>query len=70
MVSVISGLFALIKVLTISIGPLFLKPFIKVVEGKEAFKYEGYTLAGMLFLVKCLESLLERCVYKEVFVQV
>jgi ATP-binding cassette subfamily C (CFTR/MRP) protein 2 len=70
MVSVISVLFALIKVLTMSIGPLFLKPFIKVVEGKEAFKYEGYTLAGMLFLVKCLESLLERCVYKEVFVQV
>jgi ATP-binding cassette subfamily C (CFTR/MRP) protein 2 len=70
MLSVISGLFAFIKVLTISIGPLFLKPFIKVVEGEEAFKYEGYTLAGMLFLVKCLESLLERCVYKEVFVQV
>ena len=56
----ISGLFALIKVLTASTGPLFLKAFIKVAEGKETFKYEGYTLAGMLFLVKCLESLSER----------
>ena len=29
------------------------------VEGKEAFKYEGYALTGGLFLTKCLESLLE-----------
>ena len=56
----ISGLFALIKVLTVSSGPLFLKAFIEVAEGKEAFKYEGYALAGVLFLAKCLESLSER----------
>uniref|UniRef100_A0A2N9FHF0 ABC-type xenobiotic transporter n=1 Tax=Fagus sylvatica TaxID=28930 RepID=A0A2N9FHF0_FAGSY len=41
-------------VLTASTGPLFLKAFIKVAEGKETFKYEGYTLAGMLFLVKSI----------------
>ncbi|KAL0015940.1 hypothetical protein SO802_003009 [Lithocarpus litseifolius] len=56
----ISGLFALIKILTVSSGPLFLKAFIEVAEGKEAFKYEGYALAGVLFLAKCLESLSER----------
>ncbi|RVX04073.1 ABC transporter C family member 10 [Vitis vinifera] len=56
----ISGIFALIKVLTISTGPLFLRAFILVAEGKEAFKYEGYALTGGLFLTKCLESLSER----------
>jgi len=56
----ISGLFALIKVLTVSSSPLFLKAFIEVAEGKSAFKYEGYALAGLLFLGKCLESLSER----------
>ncbi|RVX04077.1 ABC transporter C family member 10 [Vitis vinifera] len=56
----ISGFFALMKVLTLSIGPLFLRAFILVAEGKEAFKYEGFALAGGLFLTKCLESLSER----------
>ncbi|KAL3738257.1 hypothetical protein ACJRO7_019738 [Eucalyptus globulus] len=56
----VSGFFALIKVLTVSTGPLFLKAFIMVAEGEEGFKYEGYVLAGALFLAKCLESLLER----------
>eukprot|EP00261_Vitis_vinifera_P014118 XP_003631374.1 PREDICTED: ABC transporter C family member 10 [Vitis vinifera] len=56
----ISGIFALIKVLTLSTGPLFLRAFILVAEGKEAFKYEGYALTGGLFLTKCLESLSER----------
>ena len=56
----ISGLFALIKVLTVSSSPLFLKAFIEVAAGKSAFEYEGYALAGLLFLVKCLESLSER----------
>ncbi|WJZ81955.1 hypothetical protein VitviT2T_001758 [Vitis vinifera] len=56
----ISGFFALMKVLTLSIGPLFLRAFILVAEGKEAFKYEGFALTGGLFLTKCLESLSER----------
>ncbi|XP_065858694.1 ABC transporter C family member 10-like isoform X1 [Euphorbia lathyris] len=56
----ISGLYALIKVLTTSSGPLFLKAFIDVAEGKEAFKYEGYALTVGLLLAKCLESLSER----------
>jgi ATP-binding cassette subfamily C (CFTR/MRP) protein 2 len=57
---IVSGLFALIKVLTVSSGPLFLKAFIEVAEGEEAFSYEGYALAGGLFLAKCLESFSER----------
>lgn len=56
----ISGFFALIKVLTLSTGPLFLKAFIEVAEGKSAFKYEGYALTLGLFLAKCFESLSER----------
>ncbi|XP_056173645.1 ABC transporter C family member 10-like [Syzygium oleosum] len=56
----VSGFFALTKVLTLSTGPLFLSAFITVAEGEEAFEYEGYVLAGGLFLAKCLESLSER----------
>ncbi|KAM4123241.1 hypothetical protein ACB094_01G145000 [Castanea mollissima] len=56
----ISGFFALIKVLTVSTGPLFLKAFIEIADGKEAFKFEGYALAGGLFVAKCLESFSER----------
>ncbi|KAH7839793.1 hypothetical protein Vadar_008968 [Vaccinium darrowii] len=56
----VSGFFALIKVLTLASGPLFLKAFILVAEGKETFKYEGYALTAGLFLGKCFESLSER----------
>ncbi|KAK3429400.1 hypothetical protein EUGRSUZ_E00825, partial [Eucalyptus grandis] len=56
----ISGFFALTKVLTLSTGPLFLIAFIAVADGEEAFEYEGYVLAVGLFLAKCLESLSER----------
>ena len=57
---VLSGFFALIKVLTVFTGPLFLKAFIEVAEGNATFEYEGYALAGGLFLAKCLESFSER----------
>ncbi|KAJ6712576.1 ATP-BINDING CASSETTE SUB-FAMILY C [Salix purpurea] len=56
----ISGIFALIKVLSLATGPLFLKAFIDVAEGKAAFEYEGYVLTAGLFLAKVLESLSER----------
>ncbi|GAB4834503.1 hypothetical protein Ancab_032760 [Ancistrocladus abbreviatus] len=56
----ISGFFALIKVLTLSTGPLFLYAFIMVAEGKRSFTYESYALALLLFLAKCLESVSER----------
>ncbi|KAH7850856.1 hypothetical protein Vadar_003828 [Vaccinium darrowii] len=56
----ISGFFALIKVLTLATGPLFLKAFILVAEGEESFKYEGYALTAGLFLGKFFESLSER----------
>ncbi|KAI9086573.1 hypothetical protein K1719_031434 [Acacia pycnantha] len=56
----ISGFFALLKVLTISAGPLLLNSFILVAEGKESFKYEGYILAITLFFTKILESLSQR----------
>ncbi|GAB2209738.1 hypothetical protein Droror1_Dr00026961 [Drosera rotundifolia] len=55
-----SGIFALLKVLMLSTGPLFLKSFIAVAEGNEVFKYEGYALTTLLFLTKCLESFSER----------
>ncbi|KAJ6701816.1 ABC TRANSPORTER C FAMILY MEMBER 10-LIKE [Salix koriyanagi] len=56
----ISGICALIKVLSLATGPLFLKAFIDVAEGKAAFEYEGYVLTVGLFLAKVLESLSER----------
>ncbi|KAG5563382.1 hypothetical protein RHGRI_005961 [Rhododendron griersonianum] len=56
----VSGFFALIKVLTLATGPLFLKAFILVAEGKETFTYEGWALAAGLFLGKCFESVSER----------
>uniref|UniRef100_A0A2N9FH87 ABC-type xenobiotic transporter n=1 Tax=Fagus sylvatica TaxID=28930 RepID=A0A2N9FH87_FAGSY len=40
------------QVLTVSTGPLFLKGFIEVADGNAAFEYEGYALAGGLFLAK------------------
>ncbi|XP_057521639.1 ABC transporter C family member 10-like isoform X1 [Amaranthus tricolor] len=55
-----SGFFALIKILTLSAGPLFLKAYIDIAEGKSAFKYEGYAITFLLFFTKCLESLSER----------
>ncbi|KQK19501.2 hypothetical protein BRADI_1g48670v3 [Brachypodium distachyon] len=56
----VSGFFALLKVLTISTGPLLLKAFINVSIGKGTFKYEGYVLAAIMFVCKCCESLSQR----------
>ncbi|KAF5179060.1 ABC transporter ATP-binding protein/permease VMR1 [Thalictrum thalictroides] len=56
----VSGCFALIKILTMSAGPLLLNAFVEVAEGKEVFKYEGYVLVLSLFVAKCLESLSQR----------
>ncbi|XP_062074489.1 ABC transporter C family member 10-like [Humulus lupulus] len=55
----VSGILALIKVLALTSSPLFLAAFIKIVEGRYAFKHEGYALTAGLFLVKTLESLSE-----------
>ncbi|XP_050911863.1 ABC transporter C family member 10 isoform X2 [Lathyrus oleraceus] len=57
---VITGLFALLKVLTLSSGPLLLNEFILVAEGKKSFKYEGFVLAMSLFFLKIIESLSQR----------
>lgn len=57
---VVSGLFALLKVLTLSSGPVLLKAFINVSLGKGSFKYEGYVLAATMFICKCCESLSQR----------
>ncbi|CAK9185095.1 unnamed protein product [Ilex paraguariensis] len=57
---IVSGFFALLKIITVSTGPLLLNAFIEVAEGKESFKYEGYALAILLFFCKCLESLSQR----------
>ncbi|XP_050223929.1 ABC transporter C family member 10-like [Mercurialis annua] len=56
----ISGFFALLKILTLSAGPLLLNNFILVAEGKSSFKYEGLVLALALFISKSLESLSQR----------
>lgn len=56
----VSGLFALLKVLTLSAGPLLLKEFVNVSSGKEAFRNEGVVIALGLLLSKCLESLAQR----------
>jgi len=56
----ISGFFALLKVVTLSSGPLLLNSFILVAEGHESFKYEGYVLAISLVFTKIIESLSQR----------
>lgn len=58
----ISGFFALLKILTLSAGPVLLNSFIKLTERDEehASKLEGCALALAMFLGKCLESLSQR----------
>ncbi|KAM7529153.1 hypothetical protein LguiB_032563 [Lonicera macranthoides] len=56
----ITGFFALLKIINLSAGPLFLEAFVKVAEGKPSFKNEGYILAISLFFSKILESLSQR----------
>ncbi|KAK8324264.1 hypothetical protein V6Z12_A12G287200 [Gossypium hirsutum] len=56
----VSGFFALLKILTLSSGPLILNSFILVAEGHGSFEYEGYVLAISLFCAKCIESLSQR----------
>ncbi|CAJ2666223.1 unnamed protein product [Trifolium pratense] len=56
----VTGFFALLKVLAISSTPLLLNAFILVAEGNESFKYEGYVLSVSLFLIKIIESLSQR----------
>ena len=56
----ITGFFALLKVLTLSSGPLLLNEFILVAEGNKSFEYEGYVLAISLFFIKIVESLSQR----------
>ncbi|KAK4734646.1 hypothetical protein R3W88_008907 [Solanum pinnatisectum] len=57
---IVSGLFALLKITTLSAGPLLLNAFIKIAEGDAAFKNEGLLLAILLFISKNLESLSQR----------
>ncbi|KAG5533847.1 hypothetical protein RHGRI_027895 [Rhododendron griersonianum] len=56
----VSGFFALLTIVTVSAGPLLLNAFVKVAEGKENFKYEGYVLAISLFFSKSIESSAQR----------
>ncbi|KAI4976989.1 hypothetical protein ZWY2020_050596 [Hordeum vulgare] len=56
----VSGFLALLKVLTLSTGPIILKAFVNVSLGKGTFRYEGHVLAALLFVSKCCESLSER----------
>ncbi|XP_058750626.1 ABC transporter C family member 10-like isoform X1 [Vicia villosa] len=56
----LTGFFALLKVLALSSTPLLLSSFISVAEGNESFKYEGYTLVISLLFIKIIESLSQR----------
>ncbi|CAH9140893.1 unnamed protein product [Cuscuta epithymum] len=56
----VSGFFAFLKIITVSAGPMILNAFIEVAEGSPSFKYEGFALAVLLFISKCLESLSQR----------
>ncbi|CAI0441562.1 unnamed protein product [Linum tenue] len=56
----LSGFFALLKILALSAGPLLLKAFIRVAEHKLDFKHEGYVLTLALLSAKCIESISER----------
>ncbi|XP_019177935.1 PREDICTED: ABC transporter C family member 10 isoform X2 [Ipomoea nil] len=56
----VSGFFAMMKIITVSAGPMILNAFIEVAEGNASFKNEGYVLAALLFVAKCLESLSQR----------
>uniref|UniRef100_A0ACD6ADW4 Uncharacterized protein n=1 Tax=Avena sativa TaxID=4498 RepID=A0ACD6ADW4_AVESA len=56
----VSALFALLKVLTLSTGPLLLRAFINVSVGKGTYKHEGFMLAAIIFICKCCESLSQR----------
>ncbi|CAN6312669.1 unnamed protein product [Urochloa humidicola] len=57
---VVSGFFALLKVLTLSASPLLLKEFINVSSGKEAFRHEGVLIALGFLVSKSLESISQR----------
>ncbi|KAL6182297.1 hypothetical protein ACLB2K_043720 [Fragaria x ananassa] len=56
----VSGFFALLKILAMTVSPLFLIAFIKVVDANAASRYEVYVLTAGLFFVKIVESLSER----------
>nr|WDD38969.1 ABC transporter C family member 3 [Fagopyrum tataricum] len=56
----ISGFFAMMKILTLSTGPLLLNAFINIAQGKKSFGSEGVVLALVLFVSKTLESLSQR----------
>jgi len=56
----VSGLFALVKVLVLSSGPLLLKAYVNVSLEKGTFTYEAYVLAAALLFCKCCESLSQR----------
>lgn len=49
---VITGFYALIKVLSLASGPLLLRGYIEVCQGKERFEHQGYVLTLGLFLAK------------------
>lgn len=56
----LSGCFALVKILALSAGPVFLNYFILVAEGKGSFKNEGYLLAVSFFFSKAIESISQK----------
>ncbi|XP_042032115.1 ABC transporter C family member 10-like [Salvia splendens] len=56
----VSGLYACLKVVALSLGPVLLNAFINVAEGNARSEYEKYMLVAALFLTKTTESLAQR----------
>ncbi|EFJ08247.1 hypothetical protein SELMODRAFT_132012 [Selaginella moellendorffii] len=55
-----AGVFAFLKSVTLSVGPLVLNSFIAFANGRVLFKGEGYVLVAALFLAKMVESISQR----------
>eukprot|EP00250_Pteridium_aquilinum_P021401 c25110_g1_i1 orf=587-2797(+) len=55
-----SGIYALIRAVAVTSGPIFLLLFVNYTAGEELFPGEGYVLVGGLFLAKMIESLAQR----------
>lgn len=55
-----NGIYAFLKSVTLSAGPLLLNLFIDFASGKQAIKYEGYLLVAGLFSAKMVESFSQR----------
>ncbi|GAV86834.1 ABC_tran domain-containing protein/ABC_membrane domain-containing protein [Cephalotus follicularis] len=55
-----SGIFVLLNTLALYVGPILIDTFVKYLNGRQAFKNEGYVLVSAFFLAKLVECLSQR----------